>query len=132
MTPGARMAATIELLDEIVSRAERPADLVLNAFFRSRRFIGSGDRRAVSERVWGILRRHGQLQWWIGRIRHPEPSARAIVCADLILSDGFGLRDVETMFDGGTHRPSPLDDGELRALRQMEGHSLPHPEQPDW
>jgi 16S rRNA (cytosine967-C5)-methyltransferase len=43
MTPGARVAATIELLDEIVSRSERPADLVANAFFRARRFIGGGD-----------------------------------------------------------------------------------------
>ena len=38
MTPGARVAATIELLDEIVSRAlegerGRPADLVANAYW---------------------------------------------------------------------------------------------------
>ena len=77
MTPGARVAATIELLDEIVSRAERPADLVANAFFRARRFIGSGDRRAVSDRVWGILRRYGQLFWWLERTRHPARAARA-------------------------------------------------------
>ena len=38
MTPGARVAATIELLDEIVSHSERPADLVANAYFRARRF----------------------------------------------------------------------------------------------
>src|SRR5229473_406072 len=136
MTPGARVAATIELLDEIVSRSERPADLVLNAFFRARRFIGSGDRRAVAERVWGILRRHGQLYWWLERTRHPAfhggGSARAIVAADLLLTDKLELRQVEAMFDGGTYRPAPLDEAELRALRQMEGHSLPHPDQPDW
>lgn len=132
MTPGARVAATIELLDEIVSRSERPADLVANAFFRARRFIGSGDRRAVSDRVWGILRRYGQLAWWLDRTRHPDRGARAIVGADLILSEGLGVRDVEAMFDGGTYRPVPLDEGEVRALRQMGGHSLPHPEQPDW
>ena len=34
--------------------------------------------------------------------------------------------------DGGTYRPGPLHETEVRALRQMEGHSLPHPEQPDW
>jgi 16S rRNA (cytosine967-C5)-methyltransferase len=71
VTPGARVAATIELLDEIVSHAERPADLVANAYFRSRRYIGSGDRRAVSDRVWGILRRWGQLRWWLKRTQHP-------------------------------------------------------------
>lgn len=136
MTPGARVAATIELLDEIVSRAERPADLVSNAYFRARRFIGSGDRRAVSERVWGIMRRWGQLRWWLKRTGHPADQstslARGIVTADLVLVDGLALSAVEAMFDGGRYRPHPLDDGELRALRQMEGHSLPHPEQPDW
>src|SRR5438034_10775308 len=40
--------------------------------------------------------------------------------------------DLEAMFDGGRYRPDPLDEAEVRALRQMEGHSLPHPEQPDW
>ena len=138
MTPGARVAATIELLDEIVSRPERPADGVANAFFRSRRFIGGGDRRAVSERVWAILRRWGQLRWWLQRTGHPDNSARApniaraIVSAELLLVDGLAFADVAAMFDGGRYRPPPLDEAEFRALRQMEGHSLAHPEQPDW
>src|SRR6266851_1614783 len=127
MTPGARVAATIELLDEIVSRSERPADLVANAYFRARRFIGGGDRRSVSDRVWGILRRYGQLAWWLDRTRHPDRSARAIVAAELMLVDGLELRQVEALFDGGRYRPAPLDEAEARALRQMEGHSLPHP-----
>ncbi|NDH63036.1 MAG: RsmB/NOP family class I SAM-dependent RNA methyltransferase [Alphaproteobacteria bacterium] len=137
MTPGARVAATIELLDEIVSRGlmserGRPADLVANAYFRSRRFIGGGDRRAVSERAWNLLRRYGQLTWWLERTRHPDRSARAIVAADLILVDSNTLAQVAAMFDGGRYRPAPLDEAEIRALRQMEGHSLPHPDQPDW
>ncbi|MCW5737886.1 MAG: RsmB/NOP family class I SAM-dependent RNA methyltransferase [Enhydrobacter sp.] len=132
MTPGARVAATIELLDAIFDRQERPADGVANAFFRARRFIGSGDRRAVSERAWTILRRYGQLGWWLDRTRHPERGARALVAADLMLQYGLTLPQLEAMFDGGTYRPAPIDDGERRALRQMEGHSLPHPEQPDW
>ncbi|MFO1086133.1 MAG: RsmB/NOP family class I SAM-dependent RNA methyltransferase [Reyranellaceae bacterium] len=132
MTPGARVAATIELLDEIVSRPERPADGVANAFFRARRFIGGGDRRAVSERVWAILRRWGQLSWWLERTRHPDRSARAVVSAELLLVDGTALADVAAMFDGGRYRPAPFDEAEFRALRQMEGHSLAHPEQPDW
>ena len=132
MTPGARVAATIELLDEIVSHSERPADLVANAYFRARRFIGGGDRRAVSDRVWSILRRYGQLAWWLERTRHPDRGARAIVAADLMLVEGLDMAGLEAMFDGGTYRPSRLDEAEVRALRQMEGHSLPHPEQPDW
>src|SRR5919204_3358180 len=95
MTPGAGVAAPIELLDEIVSRSERPADLVANAFFRQRRFIGGGDRRAVSERVWGILRRWGQLRWWLKRTGHPADQTnalpRGIVTADLMLVEGLDL-----------------------------------------
>jgi 16S rRNA (cytosine967-C5)-methyltransferase len=137
MTPGARVAATIELLDEIVSRSAkdgegRPADLVANAFFRARRFIGGGDRRAVSERVWSILRRYGQLVWWLDRARHPDRVGRALVAADLLLVEGMDLGQLSALFDGGRYRPAPLDEAEIRALRQMEGHSLPHPEQPDW
>lgn len=132
MTPGARIDATIELLDEIVSHSERPADLVANAFFRTRRFIGGGDRRAVAERVWGILRRYGQLAWWLNRVGHPYRGARAIVAADLILVEALGMRQLEALFDGGRYRPAPLEEAEFRALRQLEGHSLPHPDQPDW
>ncbi len=68
-----------------MSERGRPADLVANAYFRSRRFIGGGDRRAVSERAWSLLRRYGQLTWWLERTRHPDRSARAIVAAYLIL-----------------------------------------------
>ena len=132
MTPGARVAATIELLDEIVSLAERPADLVANAYFRQRRFIGGGDRRAVSERVWNILRRYGQLRWWLERAGAPHLSGRLVVAADLMLGEGQDMAAIEAMFDGGRYRPAALDDGERRVLRQLEGHSLPHPEQPDW
>lgn len=132
MTPGARVAAAIELLDGIMSQPERPADLIANAFFRTRRYIGGGDRRAISERVWGILRRYGQLTWWLARTHHPERGGRALAQADVTLSDGLTLDQAAQMFDGGLYRPQPLEEGEVRALRQMEGHSLPHPEQPDW
>ena len=132
MTPGARVAATIELIDEIVSQAERPADFVANAYFRQRRFIGGGDRRAVSERAWGILRRWGQLRWWLERARAPELSGRLIVAAELMLAEDAKLADIDALYDGGRYRPAPLDEAEARALRQMEGHSLPHPDQPDW
>ena len=44
----------------------------------------------------------------------------------------MSFADVAAMFDGGTYRPAPFDEQEYRALRQLDGHSLPHPEQPDW
>jgi len=66
VTPAARIAAAIELLDAVEAAPNRPADAVANDFFRARRYIGSGDRRAVSNRVWQVLRARRRLAWWIG------------------------------------------------------------------
>ena len=101
--------------------------------FRARRFIGSGDRRAVSDRVWSILRRYGQLRLVARATRHPDRGgARHRRRRPDAAVEASPCEQLEAMFDGGRYRPAPLDDGERRALRQMEGHSLPHPEQPDW
>ena len=61
MTPAGRIQAAIELLEAVEGAGTRPADAVANDFFRARRFIGSGDRRAVSERVWHVLRARRRL-----------------------------------------------------------------------
>ena len=70
MTPAARLQAAIALLDEIEA-TPRPADAVVSAWFRARRFIGSHDRPAVAEAVgaveaaavcrigWALIRRDG-------------------------------------------------------------------------
>ena len=64
MTPGARLQAAIELLDE-VERQARPADRALSLYTRKRRYMGSKDRAAVRERLYGILRRRARLDWWL-------------------------------------------------------------------
>ena len=67
MTPAARLSTAIELLSAIEAALRKPADAVANDFFRQRRFIGSGDRRAVSDRVWRIMRTRRRLGWWLQR-----------------------------------------------------------------
>ena len=62
MTPGARIQAAIELLDQI-AQAAAPADRLVASFFRSRRYAGSKDRRAVTETVYDVLRRQGEYAW---------------------------------------------------------------------
>ena len=80
MTPAARIAAAIDLLEVIEGAPARPADAVASDFFRSRRYIGSGDRRAVSERVWTVLRGRRRLGWWLKDVRHSaRPSFKTIV-----------------------------------------------------
>ena len=113
----------------------RPADAVANDFFRARRFIGSGDRRDISERVWRVLRSRRRLGWWLGD--HATP--RLLVAASLLL-EGVRYAAVAEAFSGGRFAPAQLSRSEQAMLRRLEGHALEHPsmpsamrlEVPDW
>jgi 16S rRNA (cytosine967-C5)-methyltransferase len=114
-----------------IRAGQRPGDAVANDYFRARRFIGSGDRRAVSDRVWRVLRSYRRLSWWLG----DRPTPRLLVAASLLL-DGESLAD----FAGGKFAPAPLAPSEQAALQKLQGRSLDHPsmpaavrlEVPDW
>ncbi len=125
MTPAARLEAAIALLEAIEATQSRPADSVANDFFRERRFIGSGDRRSVSERVWRVLRARRRLTWWV-----PKATPRLLVAASL-LSEGWTLSGVAESFSGDRFAPSGLERNEYNALRKVEGQSIDHPEMPD-
>ncbi len=129
MTPSARLAASIELLTEIDGHPRRPADAVANDFFRARRFIGSGDRRAVSDRVWRVLRERRRLGWWIGRAG-TAPTPRMLVAASLLL-EGWTAIGVAQSYSGGQYGPAPLLQPETAAVRALEGHTLQHPDMPE-
>ncbi|MEK9138489.1 MAG: hypothetical protein AAB393_15295, partial [Bacteroidota bacterium] len=45
----------IELHDAIII-SKRPADVVTTEFFRARHYLGSKDRRFISEMVFGLIR----------------------------------------------------------------------------
>jgi 16S rRNA (cytosine967-C5)-methyltransferase len=127
VTPSARIAAAIDLVEVIEGAPNRPADAVANDFFRSRRYIGSGDRRAVSDRVWTILRSRRRLGWWLGNAR---VSPRLLVAASLLL-EGWAKSGVAQAFSGGQFAPLPLSGAENAILSKIAGHTLNHPTMPD-
>jgi 16S rRNA (cytosine967-C5)-methyltransferase len=137
MTPGARLQASIDLLSAIHAGAS-PADRVSAAFFRERRYIGGGDRRAVIDRVYAVLRRRAALDWWIGRTMPVEdvqdrPGAdRRRIIAALVLLEGWSADRIAGSFDGGTYRPEQLTDIERAMAKSLEGNTLLSPEQPEW
>jgi len=129
VTPAARLAAAIELLTEIDAKPRRPADAVANDFFRARRFIGSGDRRAVSDRAWRVLRTRRRLEWWIARTP-AAPTPRLLVAASLLL-EGWTVSGLKQSYSGGQYGPAPLLQPETEAVGALEGHTLAHPAMPD-
>jgi 16S rRNA (cytosine967-C5)-methyltransferase len=128
VTPAARLAAAIELLAAVESNPRKPADAVANDYFRGRRFIGGGDRRAVSERAWDVLRARRRLDWWLAQAGVPG-NPRLLVAASL-LTQGWSLDGVAQSYSGGQFGPTALSAAERAALRKLEGHTRDHPEMP--
>ncbi|HUN42379.1 MAG TPA: RsmB/NOP family class I SAM-dependent RNA methyltransferase [Acetobacteraceae bacterium] len=124
MTPAARTAAAIDLLTAIEADRARPADSVANDWLRARRFIGSSDRRAVSEHVWYALRHYRRLGWWLVR------SGAAVIRAPTSLrawEEGF-KRAVNEVARPPPPTPLPQEEGASTSLppppRQLIAASL--------
>lgn len=129
MTPAARLQAVIDLLTEI-DQTQRPADAVMSAFFRNRRYIGSKDRTAVAQAVYSVLRRHARLHWWLEREGHPA-TPRALAFANEILGEGRAAATVLKLCDGAKFAPAELSPEELRLVRALDTHTLEHPQMPE-
>jgi len=100
MTPGARAQAAIDLLDEIIGAARAggaAADTLIARYFKTRRYAGSKDRRAIRDLVYRAIRRAGNV---------PVSGRAALV--------GLAHEDeaVAALFDGGVHAPVPIEPAE--------------------
>ncbi|MGH6659108.1 MAG: RsmB/NOP family class I SAM-dependent RNA methyltransferase, partial [Sphingomicrobium sp.] len=59
MTPSARVQAAIEIVDMVIASSRDdgpPADQLVSRYFKTRRYAGSKDRRAVRELVFQAIR----------------------------------------------------------------------------
>jgi 16S rRNA (cytosine967-C5)-methyltransferase len=130
VTPAARIAASVELVAAVEAAPRRPADATANDFFRARRFIGSGDRRAVAERAWGVVRQRIRLDWWLASVGLPV-TPRLLVAAHLLLAEGWTAEGVAQAFPGGRFAEAPLPPAELALLRRLAGRSVADPAQPE-
>lgn len=124
MKQSGRIRAAIELLDEIFS-FRQPADNTVNVYFRTRRYIGGGDRREISALVWFVLRRYGRLRRSFGK----DPTGREAVAATL----RYRGTAIDPLFDGDKYSPAPLTAEERAALARLPDN-LPDAvaECPDW
>ena len=131
MTPGARIAAAIDILCTI-DEGGRPADDIAADYFRRRRYIGAKDRAQVSAHVYGVLRHRAAVDWWIARASKGEieVAARSRMIAVLLLVDGWTPDDLAANFDGDRFRPAPLAPAEQRLARGLAGRTLTHPAMP--
>ncbi|WP_309751479.1 RsmB/NOP family class I SAM-dependent RNA methyltransferase [Novosphingobium sp.] len=100
MTPAARLQSAIEVLDLILTAATdggASGDKIVGDWFRSHRFAGSKDRRAVRELVFAAIRACG-----------PVPASGRAAMLRLAQSDPA----LAALFDGSHYGPQPLAPGE--------------------
>ncbi len=123
MTPSARTQAAIEILDAVIAAARDdgpPADAIVQRYFKTRRYAGSKDRRAVRELVYRAIRRSGEL----------PVSGRSVML-------GLADDDGEIAFDVEGHGAAPRGTGEVGAAAALlpawiEGELSPHVDRVEW
>jgi 16S rRNA (cytosine967-C5)-methyltransferase len=128
LTPGAQVAAAIDILAAI-DIGERPADDVAADYFRRRRYIGAKDRPRIAGYVYTVLRHRPALDWWVRK--HPvDIGQRSRVLAALVLIEGWRPDDVAACCDGDRFRPAPLSKAEEGLVHGLATRTLRHPEMP--
>ena len=113
MTPAARLQMAIEIL-EAMGATHQPLDRFLKQWFRSRRFAGTGDRRAIGAMVFQVQRSRARLAHRMG-----SDAPRALAIA--LVAGG----DIDALFGGG-YGPEPLSEAERAQLARAPDAM------PDW
>ena len=96
MTPSARLQAAIDVLDEVIVAARDggpAADTLIARYFKTRRYAGSKDRRAVRDLIYDAIRRAGE---------RPESGRAAL------LGLARDQPDLMAQFDGSPHGPAAI------------------------
>ncbi|TQS72713.1 RsmB/NOP family class I SAM-dependent RNA methyltransferase [Rhodobacteraceae bacterium] len=121
MTPAARIAAAIEILDQIAQG--ELAERCLTAWARGHRFAGSKDRAAIRDHVYDALRCRGSF----GRLGGGT-DGRALMIGALRATE----QDVDAIFSGLGHAPAPLTPKERQVCEPLAAGDLADLDWPDW
>jgi 16S rRNA (cytosine967-C5)-methyltransferase len=119
MTPGARLAAAIEVLSDIEAR-RRPAADALKDWGLGHRFAGSGDRAAIAGLVYDALRRRASAAYLMG-----EATPRAILLGTLVRERGLDADAIARLADGSRYAPPQLSDAERARLAAASMAGVP-------
>ncbi|HUO53822.1 MAG TPA: RsmB/NOP family class I SAM-dependent RNA methyltransferase [Rhodoblastus sp.] len=110
MHPSARIAAAIEVLDDLETR-RRPAADALKDWGLAHRFAGSKDRAAIASLVYDALRRRASARWIM-----KSETPRAEMIGALFFARGLSGQEIAAQFSGEGHAPAPLTPEEQAAL----------------
>lgn len=121
---GGRLQAAIEILSDIAER-HRPASEALADWGRSHRFAGSGDRAAIGNLVYDVLRNRASLAWQMGEeVGAETPRALALGCVAGLWN--MSVSEIETAFAEDHHAPKGLTDLERAKMSAQDMTDAPN------
>lgn len=129
MRLGGRLAAAIEILDDIATR-QRAAAEALKDWGLAHRFAGSGDRAAIGNLVYDALRRKRSAAWMFD-----SDTSRAAAFGALVLESAMDGNSINNALDGDRFAPEPLTPAELVLLSSRRPQDAPdaiRADCPDW
>ncbi|ACK50291.1 Fmu (Sun) domain protein [Methylocella silvestris BL2] len=129
MIPGARVAAAIEILDDIET-LRRPASDALKDWGLGHRFAGSKDRSAIASLVFDALRKRASSAFLMD-----DGASRGIMLGALRLARGLSDETIEALFTGEGHTPAQLTSAERDRLKTGDLEGAPAHvagDFPDW
>jgi len=129
MRLGGRIAAAIEVLDEM-ERRKRPAADALKDWGLSHRFAGAGDRGAIGNIVYDALRRRRSAGWLMG-----DDGPRGQAFGAILLEWGMTADALVAALEGDKFAPEPLTNAELSGFASRNLNDAPdvvRADLPDW
>ena len=109
MKQASRVQAIIEVLTEVLND-KTPADVILDNYFKQRRYIGSKDRHFISDNTWKIIRNRLKFTQMLKNKISPR----------LITAVNFIDEDLELLFTGEEYAPQTLSKDEKQQLKEAK------------
>ncbi len=125
MQPSARYQAVLELIGEIF-KDMAPADGIIESYLKSKKYIGSKDRRFITDTVWELIRNRMKLEFDAGSKEYRK------VLLTYLKKKGENVAEI---FSGEKYAPVALSEEEKTWLQTDNEDVYPpyvEAETPEW
>jgi len=83
-----RIYSVLELLNKL-DNSSKTASKIVNSFFRSNKFIGSKDRKFISNIFWNIIRHQYKIKWHIKNLGLRPLNTNQLILELFFLNDNY-------------------------------------------
>ncbi|HQS84404.1 MAG: hypothetical protein B7Y25_05860 [Alphaproteobacteria bacterium 16-39-46] len=119
MTPEARLKALSEVLREVFEFQNLPADKVVSNYVRKRRYMGSKDRRYLSDHLYALLRKRGPLLFYGAQFGGERNYYEKEVILYALFFLKYSFDEMIEICDGGLYHLSGLTKDEMKFLKKL-------------